>query len=121
MRLIWKYVIGQFRQRWFASLLVVAALMTSVAMVMVVVGGEDIVMGRSVVEKEQAGNALGRFQLLVKSAVPAIESGSQESLDPEPPQPEFKPAILDFLHASKDVAYLVECCQADVDVAPASA
>ncbi len=117
MRLIWKYVSGQFRRRWFASLLVVAALTASVSMVMVVVAGEDIVMGRSIITREQAGNVLGRFQLLVRSAIPQIESGAAMRAEPGQVQPEFKPAILQWLRGNSDIAYLTESCQADVDVA----
>ncbi len=114
MRLILRLLIAQFHRHWLRTLLAFSSLVTSVAMVVVFVGGQDVTLAQSQIAAGRAAQALGRFDLIVFSASSQDIQAAQMRSGAQPPRPEMTQAVLDWLRSHRDVEALVECCEASV-------
>lgn len=118
MRLIWKLLTAQFRRHWVRTLLALAALVTSVSMVIVFVGGQDVTMARAGVASAKAAEALGRFDLLVLSVSTKDAQAARMAFGVQPPRPAMNDATLKWLRSNPDIRTTVECCEAGVEASP---
>jgi putative ABC transport system permease protein len=117
MRLIGKLLRAQFRRRWLRTLLALAALITSVAMVAVVAGGYDVAIAQAGLAEEKASGALGRFDLTVATGSPGGEAPRMR-FGQWPPTPGLRPAFLSWLRSCPDVRELLEYAEMGVQACP---
>ncbi len=115
MRLTTKLLLAHWRRHWLRTLLAVAALVTSVAMVIVVVGGYDVAMARATAAAGRAAKALGDYDLVAISGSPQQAQARRWRMGAAAPDPALGQDLLAWLAAQPGVKARLDCCQAQVE------
>jgi putative ABC transport system permease protein len=109
---------AHWRRHWLRTLIGLGALVTSVAMVIVVVGGQDVAMAQVELASAKAADALGRFDLIVLAGPSSEVEAARRQFGVRPPLPGMSEYILKWLGSDDDVQALVECCEMGIEAGP---
>ncbi|MEN6503525.1 MAG: ABC transporter permease [Planctomycetaceae bacterium] len=115
MRLTVKLLWAQYCRHWLRTLLALGALVTSVAMVVVFVGGQDITMAQAQMAAGRSAHALGSFDMVLYGAARAQMQADRMRMGPQAPRHPIKSELLTWLRDHRSVESMREYCQASVD------
>ncbi|HOF18583.1 MAG TPA: hypothetical protein PK082_06715, partial [Phycisphaerae bacterium] len=115
MRLTVKLLAAHWRRHWFRTLLAFGAMITAVAMVIVVVGGQDVAIAQADLAARKASGALGRFDLIVVAGSPAAVEANRRQFGARPPLPGMSKEMLSWLRSRGEVQGLLECAEMGVE------
>lgn len=118
MRLILKLMLAHFRRHWFRTLIALAAIVTSVAMVIFQAALQDAALARMGLNAAKAAGALGRYDMVVYSASTKEVQANRTRSGVVGPMGAMDDSLLQWLRASRDVQSMVECCQMSVEACP---
>lgn len=118
MRLTLKLLVAHWRRRWLRTILAIASLSASVAMVIVVVGGHDVMVSQAQIASEQASGALGEFDLIVLAGSPSTVEESRRHFGASPPLEPFNNAMIEWFTNHNDIDNLIEFSETRVEACP---
>lgn len=113
MRLILKLLLAQCRRHVFRTLLSLAALATSVAMVIVIVGAQSVTLAQS---RALVPQVLGRFDLNVYAGTPDGIAANKRRSGVFAPLPPFNADVLAWIRGHAGIKSLVECGEMKIEV-----
>ena len=113
MKLIGKLVLAQFRRRWVRTSLALSAVITSVAMVVVVIGNQTAVVRRP---DASAMKAVGPFDVVITAGDDEDVIADRRRAGANPPLPPLDSALLEWLNKSPLVTTVRPQCEMVIEV-----